>query len=326
MNPETDVSGSDSGLVIHLRQRTGVRLFSMDTANLLRDSLSDPEARRPSFRPGDALDFPFAVAEKTGTSQGHRDTWVAAFSDRLLVGVWIGNAEGLPMGELTGSSSAAVVMHDIMKTAMPTLAPYRAIASTFGVPPGFVTRTICPLSGLLAGPDCPDRKVEIFAPGTQPTEHCSWHHPVALDLRNGLRAGPGCPKRFLVRRPMLDLPPVFDTWARLHHVAIAPHAYSPLCPSSPHDLEASVRITSPEPRARYLWDPDTPADADGIRLAAHVTPAGERVVWIVDGNPVGESRWPDAMSWSPTPGRHTIVAALADGLGMSRPVTVTVDN
>ncbi len=304
----------------------GTRLFSAATADLLRDILSDPEARRPSFFAGDALDFDYAVAEKTGTSQGHRDSWTVAFSDRLLVGVWLGNHDDRPMAKVTGSSSAALVMHDVMAAVMPGRERYRPVATTFGVPPGFVTRTICPLSGQLAGPDCPDRKVEIFAPGTAPTERCSWHHRVRIDLRDGLRAGPRCPRRFVADRVMLDLPSTFSAWARVHHVAIAPEAFSPLCPSSPDDLEPSVSIREPRPRARYLWDPDTPPDASAIRLAADVTPADEQVVWIVDGAPIGRVGWPHALEWSPTPGRHTIVAALADGLRASRPVTVDVDN
>ena len=65
--------------------------MSAETALLTTHILADPLARRPSFTPGGSLDYDEAVAVKTGTSQGHRDAWTVAYSDRLLVAAWVGN-------------------------------------------------------------------------------------------------------------------------------------------------------------------------------------------------------------------------------------------
>jgi penicillin-binding protein 1C len=55
--------------------------------------LSDPVARLPCFQRYGATEFPFAVALKTGTSQGYRDAWIIAWSERNVVGVWVGRAD-----------------------------------------------------------------------------------------------------------------------------------------------------------------------------------------------------------------------------------------
>ena len=43
--------------------------MSIDTARLVTSFLSDPQARLPSFPRYGPLEYPFAVAVKTGTSQ-----------------------------------------------------------------------------------------------------------------------------------------------------------------------------------------------------------------------------------------------------------------
>jgi penicillin-binding protein 1C len=304
----------------------GPRLLRTDTARLITNILSDPLARRPSFPAGSALDFDdMAVAVKTGTSQGHRDAWTVAYSDRILVVVWVGNHDRRRMGNLTGGSAAGQVAHQIIEAVMPEREPYRAIEQSFPPPRGYNAVSVCPISGKLAGPDCPDAKVEYFAPGTEPVEHCPYHVKVKLDRRTGLRAGPSCPAQFITTRPMLDLPHEYRDWARGQRIELAPERYSPLCPLNT-TLHPSVTVREPRDRARFLFDPDTPDEAAGIRLAAEVQPAEEEIVWIVDGSPVARVGYPFELRLPLKPGNHTIRAAMAQSDTASRPVTVTVEN
>ncbi len=46
---------------------------------------------------------------KTGTSKDMRDNWCIGFTDRYTVGVWVGNASGEPMHDVSGVSGAAPV-------------------------------------------------------------------------------------------------------------------------------------------------------------------------------------------------------------------------
>ncbi|HEV2678788.1 MAG TPA: transglycosylase domain-containing protein [Aliidongia sp.] len=89
-------------------------VLSATTARLITMFLADPMARLPSFARMGATEYPFPTAVKTGTSQGYRDAWVAAYTDRYLVGVWVGRPDGRPMTGISGASSAALVAHDIL--------------------------------------------------------------------------------------------------------------------------------------------------------------------------------------------------------------------
>jgi hypothetical protein len=87
-----------------------------------------------------------------------------------------------------------------------------------------------------------------------------------------------------------------------------------------------VSIQEPLPRARFLFDPDTPAEFSTVRLAAKVTPANEEIVWLVNGEPVGKVGWPHELRVALAPGKHVIRAALARMPVESAPVSVTVDD
>ena len=49
------------------------------------------------------------AAVKTGTSKDMRDNWCIGFTDRYTVGVWVGNASGEAMHDVSGVSGAAPV-------------------------------------------------------------------------------------------------------------------------------------------------------------------------------------------------------------------------
>src|SRR6185295_10876644 len=104
--------------------RPRARLLGADATALVDHILSDPVARRPAFPAGGPLDFDYAVAVKTGTSQGNRDAWAVGFSDRLLVAVWIGNHDGRRMDGVSGASGAGAAFHEIMRAVMPLVSPH----------------------------------------------------------------------------------------------------------------------------------------------------------------------------------------------------------
>jgi penicillin-binding protein 1C len=299
-------------------------LLPRTTAQLVRHMLSDALARRPSFPAGGPLDFDYAVAIKTGTSQGHRDAWAVGFSDRLLVGVWVGNHDQRRMNQLTGSRGAAQAVHQILDALTPARRAEQARRAAFAPPEGFVARTVCTLSGRLATDDCSHHKVEYFAAGTEPTTGCPFHARVKLDRRNGLRAGPSCPTQFVETRALIDLPEAYDAWARRLHLALAPRAHSPLCPEERASESVSVAVREPQDHARFLMDPDAPPALSTVQLRAHVTPPDAQVVWLVDGTPFATVGYPFEARWPLSPGTHTIVAALAHQSTASKPVTVHV--
>lgn len=321
----------DRGLSSPLRffvdeeRREPVRLFQEDTALLLENILSDSSARQPSFPAGSALDYEYAVAVKTGTSQGYRDGWTVAVSDRLVVVVWVGNHDWRRMNNLGGLAGTADAAHDIMDALMPMRMPWKHVATSFTNPDGYKTRLVCALSGKLAGPECPHKKSEMFKAGTEPFTTCDMHVRARVDRRNGLLATERCPKNVVDERPYVKLPDVFAAWARQQHIDVLPEDESPLCGGMPKIVEdAEVALVEPRAGVKFTWDPDTPPEFATIRLRADVEPRSEEVVFLVDGSPVAKVGYPHEARWTLTPGTHTIQAALARRAEASEPVSIVV--
>ena len=81
---------------------------------IVADMLADRNARSLAFGNYNVLETPFWSAVKTGTSKDMRDNWAVGFSKRYTVGVWVGNASGLPMHDVSGVSGAAPIWKDVM--------------------------------------------------------------------------------------------------------------------------------------------------------------------------------------------------------------------
>ncbi len=84
------------------------------TAFLVADILADRSARADTFGLESWLTTPYWSAVKTGTSKDMRDNWCAGFSRRYTVAVWVGNASGSPMHDVSGISGAAPVWREVM--------------------------------------------------------------------------------------------------------------------------------------------------------------------------------------------------------------------
>jgi len=84
-------------------------------AFIVGDILSDANARVRTFGSGSVLDTRFWSAVKTGTSKDMRDNWAIGWSQRYTVGVWVGNASGAAMWDVSGTSGAAPVWARLMR-------------------------------------------------------------------------------------------------------------------------------------------------------------------------------------------------------------------
>jgi len=160
-------------------------------AFIVGDILSDPLARARTFGSDSILATRFWSAVKTGTSKDMRDNWALGYSQRYTVGVWVGNASGAPMWDVSGTSGAApiwtAVMHYLHQT-QPSHAP-RPPAGVVQVPvqfaePNATTRSTTPLEAA---------RPEWFIQGTQQT-HFAIHNEAinpyttrATGLNSGFR-------------------------------------------------------------------------------------------------------------------------------------------
>jgi penicillin-binding protein 1C len=90
------------------------QVFTSEVAWLVGHILADPVARASGF----GLDSPLVTrgfaAVKTGTSKDMRDNWCIGFTQRYTVGVWVGNASGQAMHNVSGVAGAAPVWRELV--------------------------------------------------------------------------------------------------------------------------------------------------------------------------------------------------------------------
>ncbi|MET3497518.1 penicillin-binding protein 1C [Variovorax boronicumulans] len=90
-------------------------LMDPRAAFIVGDILSDPNARTRTFGLDSILSTRFWTAVKTGTSKDMRDNWAVGWSQRYTVGVWVGNASGASMWDVSGTSGAAPIWAEVMR-------------------------------------------------------------------------------------------------------------------------------------------------------------------------------------------------------------------
>ncbi|MFT3821917.1 MAG: penicillin-binding protein 1C [Rubrivivax sp.] len=150
------------------------RVASAAATHLVTDILADNNARVLTF----GLDSPLRTrgfaAVKTGTSKDMRDNWCVGFSDRYTVGVWIGNAGGQPMHEVSGISGAAPIWQAVMAHL------HRGRASRAPAPPAGVEHRMVRYESGIEPP-----RGEWFVAGTTPVAALAARHAAQ---RPGIRS------------------------------------------------------------------------------------------------------------------------------------------
>jgi membrane carboxypeptidase/penicillin-binding protein PbpC len=322
-------------------------------AYLITDILADNLARAPAFGEGSALRLSRPAAAKTGTTTDWRDNWTVGYTPDLVTGVWVGNADNAPMGQISGATGAAPIWHDVMEA----LLKGRPIHE-FVEPPGMTRVEVCADSGLLparpalhhemsaATPSagsrdtCQNTVQELFIAGTEPTRTDDWHWVYALDVRNGLLAGPGCAREFTTPRRYTLYPAEAEAWVRWQGIPQPPQTYSPLCPARrlaqssagepggvlPEEESAGAAsserwpllITSPDQGSRFVLSGALPADAQRLLVAARPAEgvSVRQVTLLVDGLPLATFlRPPYQAAWILVPGRHAFAVTGVDASG-----------
>ncbi|WP_373323693.1 penicillin-binding protein 1C [Pandoraea communis] len=97
-----------------VRSEGHTAVFSPQVSFIVSDMIADRQARTRTFGLDSPLSTRYWTAVKTGTSKDMRDNWAVGYSRRYTVGVWVGNADGAPMWDVSGVSGAAPIWHRMM--------------------------------------------------------------------------------------------------------------------------------------------------------------------------------------------------------------------
>jgi penicillin-binding protein 1C len=275
-------------------------VFSPGVAFVVAHALAEQHLRLEAFGPANALMFDYPVAVKTGTSTDFRDNWAAGFAGRYTVAVWIGDFEGRSLNHLSGARGAGPLFARVIQRVIGRQRPKRK------APPRDVLRTtVCALSGKLPGPHCPHRRSLFVQRAAAPRARCAWHRTIALDKRNGLRAGPGCEERHVQEEVYTVLPPLYAQWQSEQGQRQPPAAFSPRCPSSAPGL-GQLAIVHPKAGDVYLLEPGYDRRTQSIELRARTDRPVPRVIWRIDGRKIAAASFPYRARWQLAAGRHVL--------------------
>lgn len=102
-------SGQMSELILQEKQTSPskVSLLNPEVSYIISNVLSEKENRHLTFGFQSSLTTESWSAVKTGTSKDMRDNWCLGYTDRYVIGVWVGNSSGSSMWNVTGISGAA---------------------------------------------------------------------------------------------------------------------------------------------------------------------------------------------------------------------------
>lgn len=254
------------------------------------------------------------VAWKTGTSFGLKDAWAVGVTPNYTVGVWAGNADGEGNPELTGLTTAAPVLFDLIgfldtggRINRPRL--------------GLKAIQVCRDSGFLATKLCPAETAWVPAE-SRFNRMCTFHQMIHLDASGRFRVDSRCESVDRMRHePRFVLPPVQEYYFRKDHPEYRPlPRFHPDCGGALPAGEGwrVMNLIYPEPETSIY----VPVDLDG-RMGEVVFEAVHRnsdstIHWHVDEQYIASTQHFHQISLNPNPGDHVLVLTDDEGRRLER--------
>jgi penicillin-binding protein 1C len=254
------------------------------------------------------------VAWKTGTSFGLRDAWSVGMTPAYTIGVWAGNADGEGNPNLSGLSTSAPVLFDILQTL-----------DTGGAIPApnlwLQEITVCRDSGFLATDLCPTTTVSMPR-DSHFTQACPYHQLVHLDGSRRYRVDSSCESiERMVHVPWFVLPPLPEYYFRRYHPEYR------VLPPYRRDCAAFIQAESGRQVMSLIYpEMNTavyiPVDLDGkpgqvIFEAVHRHPE-TTIYWHIDDRYITATRQFHQVAVDPAPGPHLLVLIDEQGRRLER--------
>jgi penicillin-binding protein 1B len=157
------------GKLLESREVKMKRVAPASVCYVMNDILKDVFNYGTASTKSHALGFRRPFAGKTGTTSSYRDAWFIGYSPRILSLVWLGFDDGHSVRLAGGDACVPIWTVNMIRVGglIPDVDWKR--------PEDVVDRQIDPQSGMLATPNCPQTKNEIFVAGTEPTSVCPLH-------------------------------------------------------------------------------------------------------------------------------------------------------
>ena len=234
------------------------------------------------------------AAWKTGTSYGF--AWAVGMTPAYTIGVWAGNAQGQGVPGLTGARAAGPVMFDILNLLpedtqwfeMPDQVGHDGgqAGHDGGVTPGpdrgAAWVAVCVQSGMLAGPECPEKEEVLIPAAGLETAPCPYH-------KNG---------EFV-------LPPAMEWYYKPHHPEYTGARKT--------RQEKAVEFIYPASGSTLTLPRQLNGQVEGVVFRAAHHRSDATLWWHLDNEYIGETRFLHERKLAPAPGKHTLTVVDDEG-------------
>ncbi len=183
----TKVVDHDGNVILDNTEAKSKRILKETTAFLLTSAMQDVV----NGGTGSSVNFgTTAIAGKTGTTSDYVDVWFAGYTNYYTATTWTGYDNNAKMKDSAEKNFSKTMWRKVMSKIHEDL-PY----SSFSVPDGIVSATVCsrsgkqPIAGLCDG----TLYTEYFEEGTVPTANCDVHYAGTMCAIDGLPATENCP-------------------------------------------------------------------------------------------------------------------------------------
>ncbi len=183
----TKIVDHDGNVIIDNTQAESKRVLKETTAFLLTSAMQDVVTGGT----GGSVNFgTTAIAGKTGTTSDYVDVWFAGYTNYYTATTWTGYDNNVNMKDTAEKNLSKTLWRKVMEQVHADL-PY----SSFAMPSGIVSATVCSRSGKLPIAGLCDGTLysEFFEEGTVPTDSCNVHYAGNMCAIDGLPACETCP-------------------------------------------------------------------------------------------------------------------------------------
>lgn len=289
-----------------------IRIVSSEAAFMINEILT--QATRPDLPNNYQSSYHIPkVAWKTGTSYGRRDAWSIGYNAHYTVGVWVGNASGEGIRELTGADIATPLLFNIFNAI-----DYNSANRWFTAPKDLKVRLVCAESGLAPGDFCQHQVADYFIPLISDTKKCTHIKQVAVQPNEAYSYCTSClPQNGYKHKIYPNYSP--EVVAYYEHTGLAYQKIPPHNPACTRIFDDQApQIVSPANGREYILD----SKSAELMLSCQADNEVKKVYWYINDRLYTSAGAAEKVFFKPIAG--TVKISCSDDKGRNSDVQITV--
>jgi penicillin-binding protein 1C len=256
-----------------------------------------------------------AISWKTGTSYGFRDAWSVGMTADYTVVVWVGNADGEGVPNLTGVQKAAPILFDIFRL-LPSqnqiIQPHKALKAV----------SLCKESGYIATQACTHLSIDYVPKRTRNIPLCRYHTTIRMDQNGQYRVNQNSSEFTMsISKSIFVLDPVVNLYYKKH--TGIDHALPPILQSSADNTPGGeIAILYPTMNATVMLTTDLGEKKHELISRAVSEFPNDTLHWFLDARHLGTTSLEHVIEIDAEPGAHHLTIVSSRGQRQSHDFTI----